>query len=138
VRKALLSSASPLGVRKSYAFPSGLQSNRAALPQSSAAEPPYFLGAGRKSTAFPHTERHSRKTFKVMIQNYSTSTDFEILDLIQEIKGHSSLGDVLSWAGKKPKSEVHRHLVAEVITQDEYTHDVIVPYKHMFLVYDTT
>jgi len=29
-------------------------------------------------------------------------------------------------------------MVAEVITQDEFTHDVIVPYKNIFLVYDTT
>ena len=73
-----------------------------------------------------------------MILNYSTSADIEILDLVPEIEAHRSLRDVLSWAGAKSKSDVHPHLVAEVITQDEYTHDVIVPYKHFFLVYDTT
>jgi hypothetical protein len=38
----------------------------------------------------------------------------------------------------KPKNEIHPHIVAEVVTQDEFTHDVIVPYKNIFLVYDTT
>ena len=73
-----------------------------------------------------------------MILNYSTGADVAIADLIQEIGAHDSLRDVLAWAGGKPKSDFHPHVVAEVITQDEFTHDVIVPYRDLFLVYDTT
>ena len=29
-------------------------------------------------------------------------------------------------------------LIAEVVTQDEYTHDVVVPWRAHYLVYDTT
>ncbi len=54
------------------------------------------------------------------------------------INGHRGLADVLAWAATKPKSEVHPQNVAEVITQDEYNHDIIVPYRDLFLVYDTT
>ncbi|MEQ1765475.1 MAG: hypothetical protein ABL984_20265 [Pyrinomonadaceae bacterium] len=54
------------------------------------------------------------------------------------IAGHKGLTDVLAWAATKPKADVHPHIVAEVITQDEFTHDVIVPYRDVFLVYDTT
>ena len=54
------------------------------------------------------------------------------------INGHRGLADVLAWAATKPKSEVHPQTVAQVITQDEYTHDIIVPYRDVFLVYDTT
>jgi hypothetical protein len=55
-----------------------------------------------------------------------------------EIERHKGLADVLAWAATKPKSDVHPQTVAEVITQDEFTHDVIVPYRDIFLVYDTT
>lgn len=55
-----------------------------------------------------------------------------------EIESHKGLADVLAWASAKPKEFVHRQIVAEVITQDEFTHDVIVPFKEVFLVYDTT
>lgn len=54
------------------------------------------------------------------------------------IASHKGLADVLAWAATKPKSELHPQIVAEVITQDEFTHDVIVPYRDVFLVYDTT
>jgi hypothetical protein len=54
------------------------------------------------------------------------------------IDRHKGLTDVLAWAATKPKTDVHPQIVAEVITQDEFTHDVIVPYRDIFLVYDTT
>jgi hypothetical protein len=54
------------------------------------------------------------------------------------IAGHNGLTDVLAWAAAKPKSDIHPQIVAEVITQDEFTHDVVVPYRDVFLVYDTT
>ena len=56
----------------------------------------------------------------------------------REIGLHNGLADVLAWAATKPKDDVHPQIVAEVITQDEFTHDVIVPYCDVFLVYDTT
>ena len=55
--------------------------------------------------------------------------------LAAELRGERTLGDVLNWARRQspPRS------VAEIITQDEYTHDVVValdsPY---YLVFDTT
>ncbi len=54
------------------------------------------------------------------------------------IGGHKGLAEVLAWAAAKPKADVHPQIVAEVVTQDEFTHDVIVPYRDVFLVYDTT
>ncbi|MFN0138676.1 MAG: hypothetical protein ACKVQW_01145 [Pyrinomonadaceae bacterium] len=63
----------------------------------------------------------------------------ERLDLLkQEVSKHSGLKQVLAWAGEKPKEHFAPQIVAEVITQDEFTHDVIVPYQDVFLVYDTT
>ena len=54
------------------------------------------------------------------------------------IASHKALAEVLAWAATKPKQVMHPHIVAEVITQDEFTHDVIVPFHDVFLVYDTT
>ncbi len=62
--------------------------------------------------------------------------DFAVLE--NELANHKTLGRVLSWACSKLPSEVSPQIVSEVITQDEFTHDVIVPYKKLFLVYDTT
>jgi hypothetical protein len=62
--------------------------------------------------------------------------EFELIS--NEIDLHKGLNQVLVWAASKPKEQFHPHIVAEVITQDEFTHDVIVPYKGIFLVYDTT
>jgi len=73
-----------------------------------------------------------------MAFNNSSLSEFEFAALEEEIGRHDSLRDVLSWAATKPKELVHPHLVAEVITQDEFTHDVIIPFRNVFLVYDTT
>ena len=73
-----------------------------------------------------------------MATNLSSLSDAEFESLSQEVDCHSGLNQVLAWAAAKPKDEVHPHYVAEVITQDEFTHDIIVPYREIFLVYDTT
>ncbi len=73
-----------------------------------------------------------------MAINLSRLPDTEFFDIATEIDQHGSLRDVLAWAATKPRSIVHPRIVAEVITQDEFTHDVIVPYTNVFLVYDTT
>ncbi len=73
-----------------------------------------------------------------MVVNLSKTRVPEFAELSDELNRHKSLRDVLAWAATKPKEDVHPQFVAEVITQDEFTHDVIVPYQNLFLVYDTT
>ncbi|CAN5247187.1 hypothetical protein BH10ACI1_BH10ACI1_33650 [soil metagenome] len=51
----------------------------------------------------------------------------------KEIAEHKTLGQVLSWANSKPKGDFLPQLVAAVLP-----HDIIVPYKNLILVYDTT
>lgn len=51
---------------------------------------------------------------------------------------HLTLGNVLTWANSQNKCDFIPNIVDEVITQDEYTHDVIIPFQDIFLVYDTT
>jgi hypothetical protein len=59
-------------------------------------------------------------------------------EIKNEVSKHKTLAQILAWANAQPKENFLPQIVAEVVTQDEFTHDVIVPYKDLFLVYDTT
>lgn len=72
------------------------------------------------------------------ILNQAGLPEKEFAGLETELAEHKTLGQVLSWASSRPKQDFLPQIVAEVVTQDEYTHDVVVPYKNLFLVYDTT
>lgn len=55
--------------------------------------------------------------------------------LAASLGGLRALGDVLAWlrAGQPPRE------VAEIVTQDEYTHDVVVGWDaETWLVFDTS
>jgi hypothetical protein len=73
---------------------------------------------------------------KVINQAELLPAEFALIE--REVSKHKTLGRALSWASSQPKSDFLPQIVAEVITQDEFTHDVVVPYKNLFLVYDTT
>jgi hypothetical protein len=58
--------------------------------------------------------------------------------LKKDLAKHKTLGQRFDLGEFKIEKDFLPQIVAEVITQDEFTHDVIVPYKNLFLVYDTT
>jgi hypothetical protein len=72
------------------------------------------------------------------VTNLAKLSPEEFTEIKSEVSRHKTLGQVLSWAGLQPKDQFLPQIVAEAITQDEFTHDVIVPYRNIFLVYDTT
>ncbi len=72
------------------------------------------------------------------VVNLADLSPKEFAQVESEVSKHKTLGQVLTWASAKPKDEFLPRIVAEVITQDEFTHDIIIPYKNLFLVYDTT
>jgi len=47
---------------------------------------------------------------------------------------HTSLEKALNW-GRTQSPPV---AVEAILTQDEYTHDVLIPFENRYLVYDTT
>jgi hypothetical protein len=53
----------------------------------------------------------------------------ELEALEQAIARQVTLADVIRWAIEP---------VADVVVQDEYTHDIVVPWGARWLVYDTT
>lgn len=72
------------------------------------------------------------------IRNLANLSVEDFAELEKDLSKHKTLGQVLSWASAKPRDDFLPQIVAEVITQDEFTHDCVVPYKNLFLVYDTT
>lgn len=51
------------------------------------------------------------------------------------VQGHQGLDDVFAWG----RAQAPPILPADVVVQDEFSHDVIVPWAaRLYLVYDTT
>lgn len=55
-----------------------------------------------------------------------------------ELKDHRSLQDLLRWAEEQPEEFLIPGTIAELIVQDEFTHDLVVPWQGYFLIYGTT
>jgi hypothetical protein len=61
-----------------------------------------------------------------------------IAQIDAKISRQRTLKDVMNWALTEPGSFLPQ-IVGEVVIQDEFTHDVIVPWRdELVLVYDTT
>lgn len=57
----------------------------------------------------------------------------------RELSGQHNLKDVLRWALAHPPGVFLPTVVADVIVQDEFTHDLVVPWRDgLVLVYDAT
>ncbi len=73
------------------------------------------------------------------IANYANLPTEEIARIESELSGQQNLNGVMKWALLHPGGIFIPSVVAQVIVQDEFTHDVIVPYRDgLVLVYDTT
>lgn len=61
-----------------------------------------------------------------------------IAEIESAIHEQQNLKDMMDWALSNPENFTP-NVVSEVVIQDEFTHDVIVPWgKDVVLVYDTT
>jgi hypothetical protein len=75
----------------------------------------------------------------MIVINHANLEPEEIVHLESELSGQQNLQDVMKWALEQPKGTFIPTVVAEVIVEDEFTHDVIVPFRDgLVLVYDTT
>ena len=54
--------------------------------------------------------------------------------LARTVAGHTTLERALAW-GRRCRPPLS---VESILTQDEYTHDVLIPYEGRYLVYDAT
>ena len=70
--------------------------------------------------------------------NADNFPDKKIEQIKQVLPKAENLLQVMNWINSQPKNDFLPKIVAEVVVQDEYTHDVVIPYKDVFLVFDTT
>jgi hypothetical protein len=63
----------------------------------------------------------------------------QLASLEAEIAPQQNLQDMMRWALADRCGAFRPEVVADVVIQDEYTHDVVVPWREgLVLVYDTT
>ena len=74
----------------------------------------------------------------MIVQNEDGLTQGELALLESELLGLQSLADVMAWGRNQPAGAVDRMVIKDVIVQDEFTHDAIVPWNKRFLVFDST
>ena len=60
-------------------------------------------------------------------------------EIEEAVSNQENLKDMMAWALSQPPGTFIPQIVSNVIVQDEFTHDVIVPRNDgLVLVYDTT
>lgn len=74
-------------------------------------------------------------TNPVPIANHASASAEELQALARVVADHGGLDDIFAW-GRRQSPPVHP---ADVVKQDEFTHDVLVPLPNgRWLVYGTT
>ncbi|HZS41836.1 MAG TPA: hypothetical protein VFF06_33635 [Polyangia bacterium] len=68
------------------------------------------------------------------VENRAALAPDALAELERVTARHASLEQVARWGA----AHVPPLVIADVITQDEYTHDVVLPFRALWLVYDTT
>ena len=75
----------------------------------------------------------------IRVLNYAHLSPEVIADIESELLEQHSLKDLMSWAFSDPGKRFIPGVVKDVMVQDEFTHDVLVPWgPELVLVYDTT
>lgn len=63
----------------------------------------------------------------------------ELASIELEVAGHRTLQQVLAWGLTRQMGKSRHQVISKVVTQDEYTHDVVVPWREeLVLAYGTT
>ena len=76
---------------------------------------------------------------RMRVTNHTNMSAQAKAQLKRELMQQFNLAQVLKWAQSHPEGIFISSVVAEVIVQDEFTRDVIIPYRGTwYLVYDTT
>jgi len=75
----------------------------------------------------------------VKVNNVAELKPDLVIQIESELAAHRSLQDVLNWSKSQPAGALMPQVIEDVVIQDEFTHDIIVPWRDgLVLVYDTT
>ena len=73
------------------------------------------------------------------VDHHSNLPPETLAQIEAELCDQKNLKEVMKWALTGPTGSFLPQVVAEVVVQDEFTHDVIIPWRDgLVLVYDTT
>jgi hypothetical protein len=79
-----------------------------------------------------------KTVFVMRVNNQANLPAAEFAIITQEMAGPQNLQQLIAWASDK-RSFLQPAVIVEVIVQDEFNHDVVVPYRDgLTLVYDVT
>ena len=93
------------------------------------------LGLGH-SSKIPRTQEGNQR---LTVINLAGLPSDQFAQVERELDGHRSLTDMLNWSQCQPPGTLVPQVISDVVVQDEFTHDVIVPWgESLVLVYDTT
>lgn len=57
---------------------------------------------------------------------------------LESVRQAENLEDVLRWGFRQPLEERCSEVIADFVVHDEFTHDVLVPWRQRWLVYHAT
>jgi hypothetical protein len=72
------------------------------------------------------------------IRNRAGFSPGELEPLRAELEALASLSDVIRWGRSQSPGAVEPPVITDVIVQDEFTHDAIVPWRGRALVFGAT
>ena len=73
------------------------------------------------------------------VLNHTTLPADELRTILDQLPEHENLQQVMHWALADRTGAFVPAVVSQVIVQDEFSHDVVVPWRDgLILVYDTT
>jgi hypothetical protein len=73
------------------------------------------------------------------LQNHARLNLSEVSEIEDELARQLTLADVITWGSAQPAGKMSPRIITEVVVQDEFTHDIIVPWgDRLILVYGTT
>ena len=75
----------------------------------------------------------------MQVSNRANLSPEQLARINSEVAKHHTLPDILRWGFNPSSGATHPQVISDVIIQDEYSHDVIVPWREgLLLVYGTT
>jgi hypothetical protein len=96
-----------------------------------------LLAEDRARRRCPALDAIYEVTMRVL--NHANLSPQAIGEIEDELPDQQNLKDLMNWALSYPAGPFMPQVVADVIVQDEFTHDVVVPWREgLVLVYDTT
>ncbi|MCI0444464.1 hypothetical protein L0152_14805 [bacterium] len=74
----------------------------------------------------------------VEVKNRAKLSEKNFQTMSIDLKQHQSLQDLLRWAERQLDGALIPGAISDLVIQDEFTHDLVVPWRNIFIVYGTT